>query len=1263
MLVDLCGATYQEGPVCCTNDQVLNLKQSLKKAESLISSCPACRENFFQLFCRFTCSPNQSQFVNVTKTGTSTINKDIVTELDTFVDPQWASGFYDSCKDVQFSATNGRAMDLIGGGAKNYKQFLKFLGDEKPMLGGSPFQINYIWPDDGDDGNSSNKIPAEIKPSIGEIHYCNDSDPKFRCACPDCPDSCPSLPAVHEKGSCKVGSLNCFSFSVILTYCTIPLLYLIGYGLVKGYKGYQLKKYQNMQLFQNDSLIDDDYSYRSFNDDDSSSLSRNLVHAKEVYIINGILEKWFGKLAFYCAFYPKFVIATTLILSGILSACSVLVQLEKNPINLWVSPSADAYKQKQYFDEHFGPFYRTQQMFLVNETGPVLNYDTIKWWFETESKIVNELTITDDDDKKVSYDDLCFKPTGDACIIQSFTQYFSGDVNMIDEKNWQSELKECAESPVNCLPPFQQPLDKDLLFGGVKKSNILSSKAIVVTLLINNDNDENSIQVKNANKWERALEEHFLKLVEVAESRGLKMSFSTEQSLEKELNKSTNSDIKVIIGSYLVMFIYASMALSNRLPNFTDLSSFLNTKISIGLAGIFIVMLSVSSSVGIFALLGVKSTLIIAEVIPFLVLAVGVDNIFLISHELQHINASYPNESIPERISRTVGRIAPSITLSATTQVLAFSLGTAVAMPAVRNFAMYSSVAVFFNALLQLTVLISLFALDQKRVEEKRLDIWPFKKLNNGSITNTQFENQEARSLLGSQIVLNDEPLHESFFTTILKKYYAPVILKKSVKPVIVSFFVLWLGVSLALLPQIKLGLDQRIAMPSDSYLIPYFNDLYQYLDVGAPVYYIVKGLDVTERSNQQKLCGRFTTCHEYSLANIIEQERKRSEVSTLIKPAASWIDDFFLWLNPELDECCRFRKNTNKTQVCPPFASPRMCEVCYANHDPQWDTSMEAFPEGDEFLRYYDIWIDAPSLPCPLGGKAPYSTSIFKDPESGKIESSAFRAAHEPLRSQDDFIKGYHQSLRIVKELNTKIFSDEEKASEEISDGIVEIENNDSKGEIFAYSPFYIFFVQYETIVKLTFTLIGLAIGIIFFNSSFLLGSFRTAGLLCLTVILIMINVGGMMALWDISLNAVSLVNLVIIVGLAVEFCAHIARAFTVIDRFEYRDNRTMGSKIQRSFHALTGVGGSVFGGIAMTKLIGVSVLAFTSSKIFEIYYFRMWLSLVIIAALHSLMLLPVLLSYWGGRYYIYSSRASVVSDDLASRLRFNEVGGDDDN
>ena len=48
-----------------------------------------------------------------------------------------------------------------------------------------------------------------------------------------------------------------------------------------------------------------------------------------------------------------------------------------------------------------------------------------------------------------------------------------------------------------------------------------------------------------------------------------------------------------------------------------------------------IVLLSVSSSLGLFSYCGVAATLIIIEVVPFLVLAVGVDNIFILVQAYQ----------------------------------------------------------------------------------------------------------------------------------------------------------------------------------------------------------------------------------------------------------------------------------------------------------------------------------------------------------------------------------------------------------------------------------------------------------------------------------------------------------------------------------------------------------------------------------------------------------------------------------------------------
>ena len=127
-----------------------------------------------------------------------------------------------------------------------------------------------------------------------------------------------------------------------------------------------------------------------------------------------------------------------------------------------------------------------------------------------------------------------------------------------------------------------------------------------------------------------------------------------------------------------------------------------------------------------------------------------------------------------------------------------------------------------------------------------------------------------------------------------------------------------------------------------------------------------------------------------------------------------------------------------------------------------------------------------------------------------------------------------------------------------------------DPSVEVFTYSVFYVFYEQYLTIVNDAIMNLSICILAVTIITMLMLGKgyFLTilevpwkmwkiwqiltlktgaaAGVcVAITISLIIINLMGVMVVWDISLNAVSLVNLVMATGIAVEFCAHIARSF----------------------------------------------------------------------------------------------------------------------
>ncbi|KAL8284472.1 hypothetical protein RB600_009058 [Gaeumannomyces tritici] len=1196
-LVELCGPKWQTGNVCCSSDQLKSLKSELSTPRQIISSCPACKENFYNLFCTFTCSPDQSLFINVTRAEEKS-GKLQVREVDQLVSQTYGSGLYSSCKDVKFGASNSKAMDFIGGGAKNYTQMLKFLGDEKAI--GSPFQINFPQ-----SYSQPGMSPRDMTPK-----RCNDDDPDFRCACVDCPDVCPALPDVEDAGSCRVGALPCLSFGAIFVYSV--LLFASVAATVGGsfLKKHNERRRERLRLLQDTTASDDE---------DEGDLVQNnamLDQPQKNYPLNSWCDTAFSKLGHTAARFPGITIISSLIVVALLSIGLFKFDIEKDPARLWVSPTSAAAQEKAFFDENFGPFYRANKVFLVNDTlpsgpGPVLSHETLTWWIGVE----NNIKQLKGPKFGAQLQDVCFKPTGSACVVQSVAAYFGNDADLVDKETWQGDLRNCAESPVSCRPDFGQPIEPGMILGGYGDvANVAAAPAMTVTWVLNNF-PEGSSEVSRAMDFEESLKDRLLALQDEAAERGLRLSFSTEISLEQELNKSTNTDAKIIVVSYIVMFLYASIALGSTtlsLGEFFRNKSlfFVQSKFGLGIIGIMIVLMSILASIGLFSWFGLKVTLIIVDVIPFIVLAVGVDNIFLIVHEFERVNVSHPDLDVELRISKALGRMGPSILFSAVTETASFALGAFVGMPAVRNFAIYAAGAVFINALLQVTMFVSVLTLNQHRVEDCRMDLFPFIQLKSARI------HLNGNGSLGPRY---HETPQESMLQRFIGKHYAPALLGKKVKTAVVVVFLGLFTAGVSLMPEVKLGLDQRVAIPDDSYLIPYFNDLYDYFESGPPVYFVTRESNFTQRAHQQEICARFTTCNEISLSNILEQERKRPETSYIASPTASWIDDFFLWLDPEQGDadqgkmCCMENK-----------------KACFANRNPPWSITMSGMPEGEEFVHYLEMFLNSPTTEsCPLGGQAAYGNAVVVDSEKKTIPATHFRTMHTPLRSQDDFINAYASARRIASEVSEKIGA-----------------------EVFPYSVFYIFFDQYASIVNLTVTLLGSALAMIFVISSALLGSFLTAAVVTVTVLMAIVDIVGAMAVMGVSLNAVSLVNLIICVGIAVEFCVHIARAFMFPSRtfMERAKNRFRG-RDARAWTALANVGSSVFSGITLTKLLGVCVLAFTRSKIFEIYYFRVWVALVLFASTHALVFLPVALSIAGGSGYVDPESIGGLEEDLASR------------
>ncbi|XP_072950000.1 NPC intracellular cholesterol transporter 1 homolog 1b-like [Epargyreus clarus] len=1150
---------------CCDKTQLNNMHASLLLADGVLGRCPTCLRNFARQICEMNCSPDQARFVNVTEEiapdGTAYVN-----EINYRVFNDFMIDAHQSCSGVLVPQTGLPAINLMCGNAPvcDADAWFGFTGDTQnnPL---APVQVNFHrWPTPHDSMNV--RAPP-----------CNESfEGDLPCSCVDCRITCPTgnEPVIQER--CTVFSINCIGFSVGLVLFVITVVIFIIIARIEFVK-----------------------------------LSKNVSNQEVIIIprVKGLTKffQWiFSLVGGFSARNPVLIIMMTSwvifsMLFGVLN-----LNISSNPLELWSAPESRSRHELNYFNSRFGPFYRAAQVYLQfrgldpfqvgNITyGPAFRIEALRELVTLE----NAIKDIGRDNGGVTLEQVCYAPLRrpgteqslDQCVSMSATVYLGDDKNNINNETYLNTIQNCLNNYLsfNCMASWGGGAEPEIAFGGFDGDNILSADTLLINFPITNFLLEEDL--RPVLEWEQK----FIDLLHDYEDNWkpdfIHVAFGAERSIEDEIQRVSQAEAIPISISYILMFVYVILALGNIRKCRTLL---IDSKVTVAVGSLLVVIAAIFCALGMMGYIGYTLTLLALNVIPFFILSVGIDNVFLMVNTLQEVDGNlkeyddYKEDFSFERKKRFVFEkmmytVGPSMFVSSVTQITCFAIGSLANFPAVVTFAIFASFSLGFLFVFQITTVVAILALDYTRSSQNRLDVF---------------------CCVRKKILDDDDPLTSNTpyqsVTSRLMVPYSRFLLDFRVKIVVAIIFMGMFCASIILIPQIEIGLDQELALPPDSYVYRYLQAVNELLRLGPPVYFVLKsGLNFTDPVHQNTICGG-QLCNNDSLTTQIFLASLHSEITHISRSSNSWIDDFFDWASLP-DSCCKFNNTDNS--FCPSYDTSLECSFCSIQRS---DFANGLRPAGEAFEKYIPFFLrDTPTETCNKGGLASYFSNV------NYLRDSDGRAA-----VYDTNFMAYHVALSTSKDYITAV-----KYGYEVSENITAAikKNTGLDVEVFPYSVFYVFYEQYLTMWKDTFASVGFClIGAFVINLIASGFNFLTTFAMMVTIIMVVVDMMGVMYIWNIPLNAVSCVNLIVSIGIAVEFCSHIAYAFA-----------TSSSPPQEKVaDALKRIGSTVITGITLTN-IPIIVLAFSYTEIIEVFFFRMLFSLVILGFLHGMVFFPVFLSY----------------------------------
>ena len=218
--------------------------------------------------------------------------------------------------------------------------------------------------------------------------------------------------------------------------------------------------------------------------------------------------------------------------------------------------------------------------------------------------------------------------------------------------------------------------------------------------------------------------------------------------------------------------------------------------------------------------------------------------------------------------------------------------------------------------------------------------------------------------------------------------------------------------------------------------------------------------------------------------------------------------------------------------------------------------------------------------------------------------------------------VRGWRQYISPIK------LSNDAKDGPDLLDELRDIAEEYGFDDTYSENSELLGYEQYVVLMPQTFTSVGLSLVAVLLVVMFVTGSLPVTILVVLAVVLVDVFILGLVHFWDLTMNSIVTVFLVIGLGLSVDYSAHIAHTYLTVE-VPKDIEKTSEKRHYKASVAVSQMGSSVIHG-GFSTFLAVCTLGAAKSYIFQVM-FKTFFGIIVFGMANGFILLPIILSLIG--------------------------------